>query len=102
MKRFLLFLTLITSLTILSCSNNKKSEAKAELHTITYNVEGMTCTGCEQTIQANIIKLDGVDAVKASHTEKTAVVTFDIHKTDTTSIKEAIASSGYEVSGIKK
>lgn len=102
MKKILLFLTILSSISFFSCSNTKKSEAKSELQTYIFNVEGMTCSGCEQTIQANLINIEGVDAAKASHTEKTAIITFDIYKTDTTSLKEAIASSGYEVIGIKK
>ncbi|MFB6319302.1 cation transporter [Saccharicrinis sp. FJH54] len=95
-------------LLLISACNNKKSttenseatDAKIELQTYNFDVEGMTCTGCEQTIQANVRKLEGIQLVSASHTDKNAVVSFDPDKTDTTAIKQAIVGSGYTVTGI--
>jgi len=62
---------------------------------IELSIDGMTCTGCEQTIQNNIGKLEGIKSVKASFTTGTAIVEFFPDKVDTTKIKEAVTGSGY-------
>ena len=59
-------------------------------------VNGMTCVGCEVTLEGKISKLKGVVSVKASHTSKEAVVTFDSTKTDRQTIVKKIEASGYE------
>lgn len=109
MRNIITFLSIVLTLTITSC-NNKKSgstnagsaNAKIELQTYNFEVKGMTCTGCEQTIQANVNKIEGIQLVTASHTEKNATVRFDPKKTDTTEIKKAITGSGYTVTGISQ
>ncbi len=93
---------------IVSCqgkSNEKKETPLPDenLTTLTYEVaiEGMTCTGCEETIEGGIMKIDGVRSVEASHTDGMALVVFYSEKTDTTAIKESIVRSGYTVTGFK-
>ncbi|MBI2266602.1 MAG: cation transporter [Armatimonadetes bacterium] len=41
---------------------------------VTLRVEGMTCTGCENTVEKAILKTPGVVAAKVSHDEKKAVI----------------------------
>lgn len=107
MRSVLTLLSLLLVLMFTSCNNKKSTtsgtestDPKIELQTYSFDVEGMTCTGCEQTIQANVRKLNGIQLVSASHTEKKAVVSFDPDKTDTIAIKNAITGSGYTVTGI--
>ncbi len=69
--------------------------------TITLAVEGMTCTGCENTIQEAVTKIQGVTAVKASHLDSTAVVSFDPSKTSVSAIGDAITEAGYVFKGEK-
>ena len=71
----------------------------AAINTVSANlvVEGMTCTGCENTIKSNVADLDGVSEVIASHSENSAVVMYNPELTDTTAIKEKIIASGYTV-----
>jgi copper chaperone CopZ len=84
--------------------NSPETNAKSETVTTSENnvtveleVEGMTCIGCEGTIQTNVASLEGVTTVKASHTEGKAIVEVDARQVDTTAIKAKIAESGYAV-----
>ena len=98
-------LILVTVALMLGCTHqNNNSSASQALQTdtckITFLVEGMTCTGCEKTIESKIATLDLVKSVKASHTDKTATVVFSTLTPDTTLIKNTIAEVGYKVTGI--
>ena len=61
----------IRSYYVLFACTSKKSETIKPLltakDTITVIASGMTCTGCEQTIQGAIEKVPGVGSVTASH-----------------------------------
>jgi copper chaperone len=101
----LFFIVLVAAL-IASCSGKsvKPGDAAASAlasKTVTLSVEGMTCTGCENTIQEAVTKIDGVTAIKASHLDSTAVVTFDPSKTSIADIGSAITEAGYEYKGEK-
>ena len=67
---------------------------------IEVSIGGMTCTGCEQTIQAGIGKLEGIKSVKASYVAGNALVEFYPGITDTVKIKTAITGSGYTVKNL--
>jgi len=69
--------------------------------TVTLAIEGMTCTGCENTIQESVTKVKGVTAIKASHLDSTAVVSFDSTKTSLSAIGDAITEAGYVFKGTK-
>ncbi|KAB2965987.1 MAG: heavy-metal-associated domain-containing protein [Thermoanaerobaculia bacterium] len=60
-----------------------------------FKVEGMTCGGCEASVKITVKRLDGVQAVEASHAEKRATVTYDADKVTPQAIVEAIAKLGY-------
>jgi copper chaperone CopZ len=64
-------------------------------------VQGMSCTGCEQTIQSGIGSLKGIKQVKADYKTGKAFVEYIPELADTNSMKEKITSSGYVVAGIK-
>lgn len=81
-------------------SENHEFENAAAYQSVQFEVEGMTCTGCEQTIKANIEKLEGVQSAEASHVDKIAVVKLNPSETDTTAVIDAIISSGYKVTGL--
>jgi copper chaperone CopZ len=98
--KFLLRLILISFVAVAaSCSSKNKTEkAPAEtLSVIEVSIGGMTCTGCEQTIQNNLGKLDGIKSVKASFTTGNAVVEYLPGKVDTLKMKETVTGSGYTV-----
>ena len=101
MKNFLIYLTAAIAF-IVSCNNKSKLPANSEIstsHLAKYEikVDGMTCTGCEQTIQSAVSALDGIKKIKASHTEGNAFVVFDTTLTDTSNIRMKIDATGYKV-----
>ena len=63
----------------------------------TFNVEGMTCAGCETHIESEVNKLNGILSVKASYEAANTVVEYDKTKTDLTVIQKAINSTGYKI-----
>lgn len=63
-------------------------------------IQGMTCTGCEQTIQSGISAVKGVKQVKASFKNGKAYVELIPDMADTALIREKVTSSGYVLTGI--
>lgn len=93
------FAVLMVALVAFSCSSSGK---KAEKETVMLqasllevSIGGMTCSGCEQTIQNNVGKLEGIKSVKASFTAGNAIIEYFPAKVDTVQIKKAITGSGY-------
>jgi mercuric ion transport protein len=80
-----------------------KSAVEANVKTVAVeiSIKGMTCTGCEQTIQSGISSIKGVKQVKATFKNGTAWVEFIPGIADTIQMKEKITASGYSVAGIK-
>ena len=79
---FLLGVLLLVS----SCGGGKTKEVKAApaaTTTIELSIGGMTCTGCENTIQTNLGKVPGIISVTASHLKGNAVIEFEPGKVDT-------------------
>ena len=68
---------------------------------VEFSIQGMSCTGCEQTIQSGVSSIEGVKQVKANFKNGKAFVEFIPEIGDTTRMKEKITASGYIVSGIK-
>jgi len=90
-----------------SGSNKNAPEIKsAALQTagtvaVELTIQGMTCTGCEQTIQSGIGTINGVKQVKATFKNGKAFVEFIPEMADTNRIKEKVTASGYVVVGIR-
>lgn len=83
---------------IASCGGGKTREAKAEpaaTTTIELTIGGMTCTGCENTIQTNLGKVPGIISVTASHLKGNAIIEYEPGKVDTLKIKEVVDGVGY-------
>jgi copper chaperone CopZ len=83
-----------------SCNNKGKKSEKTDadaLARIEVSINGMTCTGCEQNIQNNVSKLDGIKTVKAAYTVGKAIIEYNPEIVDTTKIRTAITQSGYSV-----
>jgi len=102
MRRRKLFSVLLLFASVLmaySCGG-KKPDKTTETGTpsiIEVKIEGMTCTGCEQTIQRNVGKLEGIKSVKATFTDGRAVIEYFPALVDTIKIRDAITGSGYVV-----
>lgn len=97
-----------TSLLFTACqSAQNKPEANAEnkdvavnpahVANLSLNVAGMTCNGCEMTIEKKLGSMQGVVKVKASHTAKTVVIEADTVLSPLSNLKKGIAESGFTV-----
>lgn len=106
MKKVLLLLAL--PLFIIACQGkgDKKqsgTEPAAQVEVAPENiqfveiaVEGMTCTGCENTVEKSVMALDGVMDVEASHINKTALVKYDKTRANPDDMMTKINDKGYE------
>ena len=96
----LLFITNVSLLASCSSADNKSEEVifvkESDIVRKSIGVNGMTCVGCEVTLEDNISKINGVVSVKASHTDKEAIIEFDSTKTDLFTITKTIKESGYK------
>ena len=105
------FLIVISFLLAFGCSNGgpQKSSPSAKsqvgenlkVAALELSIQGMTCTGCEQTIQSALGSLKGVKQVKANYRNGKAYVEFVPAIGDTIRMSESITSSGYALASIK-
>ncbi|WP_031432829.1 heavy-metal-associated domain-containing protein [Methylomarinum vadi] len=65
--------------------------------TVTLNVSGMKCGGCESSVNEKVGAINGVIAVKPSHKENKVEVEYDEAKTTLDDIKQVIADAGFTV-----
>jgi copper chaperone CopZ len=85
-----------------STDNAAQANATAVANkTVTLAIEGMTCSGCENTISEAVTKIAGVSTIKASHLDSTAVVGFDSTLTSVSAIGAVITEAGYDFKGEK-
>ena len=70
---------------------------ESNVQTITYDIVGMTCAGCEASVRNAAQDVEGVLEAKASYDSQTATVSFDKTKVQPEKIKEAINSTGFTV-----
>ena len=95
-------LVILLATAAFSCANSTKKEPativvnESDIITETLGVEGMTCVGCEVTLEKSLSKIKGVVHVKASAKDDQAVIAFDSTKTDLPTIVEKIAEAGYK------
>ncbi len=75
--------------------------ASDDIKEISFSVEGMTCTSCEEHVKYAVNQLPGIVAISANYADGSASVKFDDSKTDKATIIEAIDKTGYIVSGEK-
>ena len=69
----------------------------SQVQTISFQIEGMTCSGCEAHVKHAAAEVDGVIETVASHADGTAKVEFDASKTNKEDIIAAIKTTGYKV-----
>ncbi|MGQ0575484.1 MAG: heavy-metal-associated domain-containing protein [Pseudonocardia sp.] len=63
----------------------------------TLQVEGMTCSGCEQRIGTALRRVDGVREVTADHNTGEVAVRFDPQTTGPVAVRERIILAGYTI-----
>lgn len=88
---------------IIACNSSTKktaaSGADSEIERIEVSINGMTCTGCEQTIKNCVAEIEGVKSVTATFTSGKALIDYNPGLVDTSLIKKAISKTGYKVTG---
>ncbi|HIC31873.1 MAG TPA: mercuric transport protein MerTP [Flavobacteriaceae bacterium] len=85
--------------------DNKKEVVivnQSDIQTINFDVEGMTCAGCEENIKHAVNELDGIINSQVSYAEGKATIEFDRTKTNEMEIELSINSTGYKVTGKKE
>lgn len=99
MKNFLIAAIIVGSaalVTIGLVGTSSASDAGAETVTKVFDVEGMTCGGCEVAVKRAVGKLEGVHSVRASHEDGGAEVTYDPGNVSIEQIVKAIEKLGYQ------
>lgn len=92
---------LMATLFAISCNNPKNESTQATapevIKSVEFTVEGMTCTGCENTIQKSVGSIKGVKTVKADHIAGNTIITYDSTSVSLDAMKQAIVDKGYEI-----
>jgi copper chaperone CopZ len=70
---------------------------KSQVETITVDIEGMTCAGCEATVKNAANSVEGVLETHASYDTRKATVKFDRSKATKEAIFDAINRTGFTV-----
>lgn len=88
-----MLLTLVISIvTVLSATTAAWGQTPTQT---TLDVEGMTCPGCEATVEAVLTGIDGVVEADADRSTETAVVRFDPQRATPEDLAEAINDQTY-------
>lgn len=102
-----LYLILFAAFLLVSCNQQASGDQKsnkqnneqnlAAVKTIQLNVSGMTCEGCENSIETALTKVDGVVTAEASHIKATTSISYDTTKVKPEVLAETINGLGYTV-----
>lgn len=107
-KLFFVFVSLCLLAACNSATTEQKTDAQAvkidstKLASFMVHVQGMSCTGCENTIKTAVAGLPGVADVSASFADGLAKVTYDTTLVEGQQIAKAITDKGYEVTGFER
>jgi copper chaperone CopZ len=105
MKKYILLIAVVIGFAACKqktgTSVSVKAPTVAVIKSVNLAVEGMTCSGCENTVKTAVAKLEGVKTVSASAADAVAVVAYDTTKVNIQQISEAITGVGYVVKGEK-
>jgi Copper chaperone len=75
---------------------------KSDIRTTEFKISGMTCMSCEEHVNHEVNKLNGIVNSKVSYENGNAIIDFDRTKTNETEIVKAINSTGYKVTDKKE
>ena len=75
---------------------------KSDIKTTEFKISGMTCASCEEHVNYEVNKLNGIVNSTVSYENGNAIVEFDKTKTSETEIEKAINSTGYQVTDKKE
>ncbi|XP_059416760.1 copper-transporting ATPase 2-like [Carassius carassius] len=76
--------------------NSRLNSASIPPQTVTFRIEGMTCSSCVQAIEGIVSQRAGVYAIKVYLQEKKGIVTFDSSVTCPEELRAAIEDMGFE------
>ena len=83
------------AVTFLTCASEPVDAATAQTQTATFAIANMTCPTCPITVKAAMGKVSGVQSVKVSLEQKTAVVVFDPLRVKPAAIAAASTGVGF-------
>ena len=75
---------------------------KSDIKTTEIQISGMTCASCEEHVNHEVNKLNGIVNSKASYENGNAIIDFDRTKTNEAEIEIAINATGYKVMNKKR
>jgi len=75
---------------------------KSYIKTTEFKISGMTCASCEEHVNHEVNKLNGIVNSKASYKNGNAIIEFDKTKTNEKEIEKAIDATGYKVTDKKE
>jgi len=107
MKKILFFALLISFFA--ACTNKSTTESENTANTtkvgnkmVLLAVEGMTCSGCENTVKEAVMQVAGVANAAASFNDSVVKLDIDTTVANMDDISKAITDAGYIVKGVKK
>jgi copper chaperone len=65
-----------------------------------FEVQGMTCGGCEQSIVRALLRVEGVRTAQASHADRRVSVE-SMGPVDEETVRQAIEDAGFDVVGLR-
>ena len=75
---------------------------KSDIKTTEFKISGMTCASCEEHVNHEVNKLNGIVNSNSSYKKGNAIIEFDKTKTSEREIENAIKSTGYKVTHKKE
>jgi len=75
---------------------------KSDIKTVEFKISGMTCVSCEEHVNHEVNKLNGIVNSNSSYKKGNAIIEFDKTKTSEREIENAIKSTGYKVTHKKE
>lgn len=95
-------LIFILAVFLFACNQTSQKTEKstvnvAAVKTLELRVSGMTCEGCENTIESALTNLDGVVSAEALHVDGLTTVSFDTTIVNADLLSQTINNLGYKV-----
>lgn len=78
-------------------SQNVVYVSDTQVERVSFDVEGITCVGCEASVKHAVQNVDGVLETNVSYATRSATITFDKTKTNRENLVKAINSTGFKV-----
>lgn len=75
---------------------------QSQIQTTEFQINGMSCSSCEEHINQEVNKLTGIIETNASYEDGNAIIQFDHSQTGIDEIEKAIEKTGYSVTDKKE